>query len=78
MIEELTIRISVDDDEKFYITTALAEDTEMACGAFDLTKYENLWQWYQRAKTAMSGFGYDEINQSGADAFGGIYKSKLK
>nr|WCC58224.1 glutathione S-transferase [Pharsalia antennata] len=52
--------------------------TIVACDVFDFDGYQNLWQWYQRAKTAMAGFGYDEIEQEGANAFGGYYKSKLK
>ncbi|KAJ8951397.1 hypothetical protein NQ317_012232 [Molorchus minor] len=49
-----------------------------ALGEFDLTTYGNVWQWYQRAKDAMSSFGYDEVNQTGATAFGEAFKSKLK
>ncbi|XP_018560761.1 glutathione S-transferase 1-1-like [Anoplophora glabripennis] len=52
--------------------------TVVACDVFDFTNYQNLWQWYQRAKSAMSGFGYDEIEQEGANAFGGYYKRKIK
>ncbi|KAJ8945996.1 hypothetical protein NQ318_017112 [Aromia moschata] len=49
-----------------------------AFGIFELTKYENLWQWYERAKSAMANFGYEEVNQVGATAFGNALKSKLK
>ncbi|KAJ8919162.1 hypothetical protein NQ315_012148, partial [Exocentrus adspersus] len=52
--------------------------TAVACEAFDFDDYPNLWQWYQRTKSAMSGFGYEEIELEGSNAFGGYYKSKLK
>ncbi|CAH1175607.1 unnamed protein product [Phaedon cochleariae] len=49
-----------------------------ASGSFDLASFSNVWSWYQRTKSAMEGFGYEEVCQTGADAFGSIYKSKLK
>lgn len=44
---------------------------------FDLTKYTNVHNWYQRCKKALSDYGYDEINQAGADAIANMFKSKL-
>ncbi|CAG9765527.1 unnamed protein product [Ceutorhynchus assimilis] len=43
-----------------------------ACGCLDITQYHNVWLWYQRTKNAMKGFGYEEVNQTGANAFGQI------
>lgn len=48
------------------------------CDVFDFGDYPNLWQWYQRTKSAMAGFGYDEIEEEGAGAYARYYKSKLK
>lgn len=48
-----------------------------ASGSVDISKYPNIWMWYQRTKKAMESFGYEEINQSGAHVFGQMYKNKL-
>ncbi|XP_045461119.1 glutathione S-transferase D5-like [Harmonia axyridis] len=45
---------------------------------FDLNKYANICAWYKKAKEAMASFGYEEVNQSGADQFGEVFKTKLK
>ncbi|XP_044255683.1 glutathione S-transferase 1-1-like [Tribolium madens] len=59
----------------FAIITVIA--TAEAVG-FKISKYPNVFAWYQRAKNAMSAYGYEEINQAGANGFGSIFKSKLK
>ncbi|XP_019870085.2 glutathione S-transferase 1 [Aethina tumida] len=51
--------------------------TAEATGQFNIQKYDNLWAWYQRAQNAMAGFGYEDINQVGANAFGNAFKSRL-
>lgn len=43
----------------------------------DITKYTNVQNWYQRCKKALSDYGYDDINQAGADAIATTFKSKL-
>nr|AFM57703.1 glutathione S-transferase D2 [Tribolium castaneum] len=45
---------------------------------FKISNYPNVFAWYQRAKNAMSTYGYEEINQAGANGFGSVFKSKLK
>ncbi|XP_044745310.1 glutathione S-transferase D1-like [Coccinella septempunctata] len=45
---------------------------------FDVNKYANVSAWYKRSKEAMASFGYEEINQSGAEQFGNVFKTKLK
>nr|XP_023021411.1 glutathione S-transferase D2-like isoform X1 [Leptinotarsa decemlineata] len=49
-----------------------------ACGSCDISAHQNLFQWFQKTKTAMESFGYDEVMQAGAEAFGALYKSRLK
>lgn len=44
---------------------------------FDLSKYTNVLNWYQRCKKALADHGYEEINQAGADMIGSTFKSKL-
>lgn len=44
---------------------------------FDLSKYTNISNWFQRCKKALSDYGYEEINQAGADMIANIFKSKL-
>ncbi|CAH1175606.1 unnamed protein product [Phaedon cochleariae] len=60
----------------FSIITVIA--TIEAAGSIDLPSFSNVWSWYQRTKSAMESFGYEEVCQTGADAFGSAYKSKLK
>ncbi|KAK9881160.1 hypothetical protein WA026_014509 [Henosepilachna vigintioctopunctata] len=45
---------------------------------FQINKYPNVAAWYKRAKEAMASFGYEEVNQAGADEFGNLFKSKLE
>ncbi|KAG5885544.1 hypothetical protein JTB14_007624 [Gonioctena quinquepunctata] len=47
-----------------------------ACGTCNISSHSNLWKWFQRAKSDLDNFGYVDIMQSGADAFGAFYKSK--
>lgn len=44
----------------------------------DISKYPNVWMWYQRCKKAMAQYGYDEINQHGADIIATLFRSKIK
>ncbi|XP_050296410.1 glutathione S-transferase 1-like [Anthonomus grandis grandis] len=48
-----------------------------ACGSVDITQYPNIWLWYQRCKNTMKPFGYEEVNQEGANIFGQTYKKQL-
>ncbi|XP_072397404.1 glutathione S-transferase 1-like [Diabrotica undecimpunctata] len=48
-----------------------------AAGVYDLTSFTNLWQWYERMKTSLSSYGYEDIMQAGADAFGHMIKNKI-
>ncbi|CAH1111071.1 unnamed protein product [Psylliodes chrysocephalus] len=45
-----------------------------SAGLYDLSTYANLWQYFQRSKSGMESFGYEEIMQSGADQFGSVFK----
>ncbi|CAH1371708.1 unnamed protein product [Tenebrio molitor] len=45
---------------------------------FNIAKYSNLSEWYHKVKNAMSNYGYEDVNQAGADAFGAMFKNKLK
>ncbi|XP_026466076.1 glutathione S-transferase D7-like [Ctenocephalides felis] len=47
-----------------------------SCGT-DVSIYPQLSAWYERTKAALEPYGYEEINQSGADQFGEWLKSKL-
>lgn len=44
----------------------------------DISKNRNVWMWYQRAKKTMAQYGYEEINQHGADIIGTLFRSKVK
>nr|AVT42195.1 glutathione S-transferase d1 [Lissorhoptrus oryzophilus] len=48
-----------------------------ACGAIDLSAYPNIWKWYQKAQKAMEGFGYEEVMQDGANAYGEAFKNAI-
>ncbi|XP_030752074.1 glutathione S-transferase 1-like [Sitophilus oryzae] len=48
-----------------------------AAGSVDLRSYPNIWMWYQRCKKSMEEYGFEEVNQAGASAFGQMYKTKL-
>ncbi|CAG9859278.1 unnamed protein product [Phyllotreta striolata] len=60
----------------FAVITLLS--TIESSGLFDVSFYPNLWQWFQQCKNAMSSFGYEEIVQAGADAFGGMVKKSAE
>jgi hypothetical protein len=44
-------------------------------GLFDLSKYPNVSEWYAKCMTEMKG--YPELNQDGANMFGGFVKKRL-
>ncbi|XP_060523760.1 glutathione S-transferase 1-1-like isoform X2 [Cylas formicarius] len=48
-----------------------------AAGGVDLAAYPEILQWYQRARSSMAGFGYDEVIRHGAAIFAEAYKNKL-
>uniref|UniRef100_A0A6P7FUA2 Glutathione S-transferase D7-like n=1 Tax=Diabrotica virgifera virgifera TaxID=50390 RepID=A0A6P7FUA2_DIAVI len=48
-----------------------------AAGVYDLTSFNDLWQWYEKMKTSLSSYGYEDIMQAGADAFGHMIKNKI-
>ncbi|XP_077286218.1 glutathione S-transferase 1-like [Arctopsyche grandis] len=43
---------------------------------FDLAPYPNVKAWFLRTKDALAPFGYEEINQTGANMMGSFLKSK--
>ncbi|CAB0036671.1 unnamed protein product [Trichogramma brassicae] len=45
---------------------------------FDIGRYDNVAQWYERCKNAMSKCGFEDVNEAGANIFGGFYKANLK
>ncbi|KAL7288624.1 hypothetical protein TKK_0017358 [Trichogramma kaykai] len=45
---------------------------------FDIGRYDNVAQWYERCKKAMSKCGFEDVNEAGANIFGGFYKANLK
>nr|XP_022909213.1 glutathione S-transferase 1-1-like [Onthophagus taurus] len=44
----------------------------------DISKFPNVNAWFQRTKNAMTGFGYEEINQAGCAIIGRMFKNKAK
>lgn len=55
-------------------TLAASVSTFTATGVVDLSKYNNVSAWLARCEAEMPG--YAEVNTPGANAFGGIFKSK--
>lgn len=45
---------------------------------FELGPYSRIRAWHQRCKDELEPFGYQEINQHGADTLAGIFRSKLQ
>ncbi|KAF2886397.1 hypothetical protein ILUMI_19777 [Ignelater luminosus] len=43
----------------------------------DISDNRNVWAWYERTKQALAEYGYEEINQEGADMLGKLFRSKL-
>lgn len=43
---------------------------------FDLVPYPNVKAWFLRTKDALAPFGYEEINQTGANMMAGFLKNK--
>lgn len=60
-------------DFSLVVTISTAEAIQ-----FDIAKYPNIWNWYQRCQKAMANYGYQEVNQTGADMIAGGFKKKLE
>ncbi|XP_044741249.1 glutathione S-transferase D7-like [Chrysoperla carnea] len=59
------------------ITIIVSVSTAEAVG-FNISKFSNVSEWYERCKKALQPFEYEEINQVGANTLGGIFRSKLR
>lgn len=44
---------------------------------FDISKYPNVYGWYQRCQRAMADYDYQEINQVGSNMIRDTFKKKL-
>nr|WEU54063.1 glutathione s-transferase delta-2 [Protohermes costalis] len=60
-------------DIAIVVTIATAE----AVG-FDISKYPKISAWYERCQSDMAYMGYEDINQSGANMIGGMFRSKIR
>lgn len=45
---------------------------------FDISKYPNVWSWYQKVQKTMDQYGYKEIVEPGANMIGNMFKRKIK
>lgn len=61
-IADLTLCVTVSQIEAF---------------GFDLLPYPKIRAWLEKSKDQLEPFGYQEINQSGADTLAAIFREKL-
>ncbi|XP_012263552.2 glutathione S-transferase 1-1-like isoform X2 [Athalia rosae] len=44
---------------------------------FDIRRYDNVMEWYQRCQKDLSDFGYEQIDSAGAKILGNLFKKNL-